>query len=144
MVSSGLLFSERKRVAVAIELVTNPFLIVLDEPTSGLDSRAALHLVKLLRREAQSGKTVLCSVHQPSSELFSQFDRMIFMHEGAPIYSGPVTKLKPYLNRLNVDVPKYVNPADLLTRIVVAPANHAAGLSIEKLVSKCKIDLTKD
>ncbi len=69
--TNGLLFSEKKRVAIAVELITNPFFIVLDEPTSGLDSRAALHLIKLLRREAKAGKTVLCSVHQPSSELFN-------------------------------------------------------------------------
>lgn len=54
---------ERKRVAIGVELITNPSLILLDEPTSGLDSFKAFQIVKLLQRQARKGKTVIATIH---------------------------------------------------------------------------------
>jgi len=61
---------ERKRTAIGVELITDPSLILLDEPTSGLDSFKALQIVKLLKKLADQGKTVISTIHQPSSESF--------------------------------------------------------------------------
>jgi ABC-type multidrug transport system ATPase subunit len=61
---------ERKRTAIGVELITNPSLILLDEPTSGLDSFKAIQIVKLLKKLARNGKTVISTLHQPSSESF--------------------------------------------------------------------------
>jgi len=61
---------ERKRVSIGVEMITNPSLILLDEPTSGLDSFKALEIVKIMQRLAAQGKTVISTIHQPSSEAF--------------------------------------------------------------------------
>ena len=63
----GVSGGERKRVSIAIELLTNPSVLFLDEPTSGLDSTTALQLVHTLRELASGGRTVITSIHQPSS-----------------------------------------------------------------------------
>mmetsp|Transcript_29861 Transcript_29861/g.45617 ORF Transcript_29861/g.45617 Transcript_29861/m.45617 type:complete len:187 (+) Transcript_29861:419-979(+) len=72
---SGLSGGERKRVSIGYDLITQPKVILLDEPTSGLDSDAAFKVLKLLRRQATTtGATVLCSIHQPSSQMAELFD----------------------------------------------------------------------
>lgn len=77
---------ERKRVAIGVELITDPSLLLLDEPTSGLDSFRCLIIVKLLKRLARKGKTVISTIHQPGSEAFSHFDRLILMCDGNIVY----------------------------------------------------------
>lgn len=77
---------ERKRTAIGVELISDPSMVLLDEPTSGLDSFKALQIVKLLERLARSGKTIIATIHQPSSEAFSLFDRLILMADGHIMY----------------------------------------------------------
>ena len=77
---------ERKRTAIGVELITNPSLILLDEPTSGLDSFKALQIVRLLQRLARQGKTIISTIHQPSSGAFALFDRLILMMDGYAVY----------------------------------------------------------
>jgi len=77
---------ERKRVAIGVELITDPSLILLDEPTSGLDSFKALKIVKIMQELARRGKTVISTIHQPSSESFRCFDRLILMADGHIVY----------------------------------------------------------
>jgi ABC-type multidrug transport system ATPase subunit len=67
----GISGGERKRVNIGIELLNNPSVLLLDEPTSGLDSHIALSSMKLLRKFSQEGRTVICSIHQPSSQIFA-------------------------------------------------------------------------
>ena len=78
----GISGGERKRTSIGYELITDPMLLLLDEPTSGLDSTTALRIVKILKKEARSGKTVICTIHQPSMEIFDQFDRLILLQDG--------------------------------------------------------------
>ena len=79
--------SEMKRTAIGVELITDPMLVLLDEPTSGLDSHKALSIVKLLKNLARKrGKTVVSTIHQPSSEAFATFDRLILMCDGYIVY----------------------------------------------------------
>ena len=78
---------ERKRTAIGVELVTDPSLIVLDEPTSGLDSFKALGIVKTLHKLArEKGKTIIATIHQPSSEALEYFDKLIMMAEGHVVF----------------------------------------------------------
>lgn len=77
---------EKKRTAIGVELVTDPSMILLDEPTSGLDSFKALSIVKLLNDLARTGKIVISTIHQPSSEAFALFDRLILMCDGYIVY----------------------------------------------------------
>jgi ABC-type multidrug transport system ATPase subunit len=78
---------ERKRCSIGVELITDPSVILLDEPTSGLDSFKALALIKLLNRLARKeGKTIISTIHQPSSQAFALFDRLILMQDGNIVY----------------------------------------------------------
>lgn len=77
-----------KRLSFAAEVLTNPSLMFCDEPTSGLDSFMALNVVQVLKRLAQSGKTVVCTIHQPSSELYTMFDKLLLMAEGKVAFLG--------------------------------------------------------
>ena len=71
---------ERKRTAIGVELITDPSLIMLDEPTSGLDSFRATSIVLLLKKLArEKGKTIISTIHQPNSDAFQNFDRVIFL-----------------------------------------------------------------
>ena len=78
---------EKKRCAIAAELITDPSLVLLDEPTSGLDSFTAKKLCRTLQRLAHNqGKTMIATIHQPSSEAFFYFDRLILMADGYIVY----------------------------------------------------------
>ena len=78
---------ERKRTAIGVELITDPQMIVLDEPTSGLDSFTAFRICKVLQKLArEQGKTVISTIHQPSSQAFACFDRLIVMADGYIVY----------------------------------------------------------
>jgi ABC-type multidrug transport system ATPase subunit len=78
---------ERKRTAIGVELITEPNVVLLDEPTSGLDSFTAVKICKLLRKLArEQGKTICATIHQPSSQAFAFFDRLILMCDGHIVY----------------------------------------------------------
>lgn len=74
---NGLSIEQRKRVKIAMELVANPSIIFMDEPTSGLDARAAAIVIRTLRNTVDTGRTVICTVHQPSIDIFEAFDEVI-------------------------------------------------------------------
>ena len=109
---------ERKRTAIGVELITNPSLILLDEPTSGLDSFKALQIVKLLRNLARSGKTIISTIHQPSSESFSYFDRLLLMADGHCVYQGSAKESLSYFRQIGFKMPDFCNPADIYMRIL--------------------------
>lgn len=78
---------EKKRVNIGTELLTDPSVLLLDEPTSGLDSTSAVSLLKLLQSFAsENGKTVITTIHQPSSAVFRSFDRLMMLSEGRVVY----------------------------------------------------------
>lgn len=87
----GLNIGQRKRVTIGIELAARPeLLLFLDEPTSGLDSNTAWSICSLLRKLADSGQAILCTIHQPSGVLFEMFDRLLFIQNGPSIYFGDI------------------------------------------------------
>lgn len=86
-------------------MISHPSLLILDEPTSGLDSNKASRVLKVLRRLAQEGRTVILTLHQPSQLLFSQLDRLIVLNKGETIYQGAADGITPYLKKLGVEVP---------------------------------------
>jgi ABC-type multidrug transport system ATPase subunit len=73
---SGLSTEQRKRLTVAVELVANPSIIFMDEPTSGLDARAAAIVMRTVRNTVDTGRTVVCTIHQPSIDIFEAFDEV--------------------------------------------------------------------
>lgn len=88
----GISGGEKKRLSIALEILTKPRLLFLDEPTSGLDSAAAFFVVQILRYIAQDGRTVISSIHQPSSEVFALFDDLVLLSGGQTVYSGQANK----------------------------------------------------
>eukprot|EP01060_Flectonema_neradi_P001180 TRINITY_DN106_c0_g1_i5.p1 TRINITY_DN106_c0_g1~~TRINITY_DN106_c0_g1_i5.p1 ORF type:complete len:645 (+),score=154.17 TRINITY_DN106_c0_g1_i5:54-1937(+) len=110
----GLSGGEKKRTAVAVELISNPSLIFLDEPTSGLDSYSAFELVKILRRLADNGCSIICTIHQPSSEVFEMFSRVILLRKGVLAYDGKVTNLVQHFAEAGHQCKKNYNPADFV------------------------------
>lgn len=73
---------QRKFLSIGVELAAKPVLLFLDEPTSGLGSQSSWAVVSVLRRLVNHGQAILCTVHQPFSTLFEQFDRPLFLTEG--------------------------------------------------------------
>eukprot|EP00299_Pterocystis_sp_00344_P019145 c9525_g1_i2.p1 GENE.c9525_g1_i2~~c9525_g1_i2.p1 ORF type:complete len:598 (+),score=129.97 c9525_g1_i2:51-1844(+) len=114
----GVSGGERKRTSVGVELVTNPSLVFLDEPTSGLDSYSAHQCVDLLRKVGEAGSTVLCSIHQPSSDIFAMFDICILLRAGRIVYQGPVSGVVNHFGAAGFPVPINYNPADHIMDVV--------------------------
>eukprot|EP00005_Dracoamoeba_jomungandri_P002507 CAMPEP_0174254988 /NCGR_PEP_ID=MMETSP0439-20130205/4318_1 /TAXON_ID=0 /ORGANISM="Stereomyxa ramosa, Strain Chinc5" /LENGTH=591 /DNA_ID=CAMNT_0015336919 /DNA_START=239 /DNA_END=2011 /DNA_ORIENTATION=- len=113
----GISGGQRKRVAVGTELITDPSLLFLDEPTSGLDSSTARTLITTLKKLADAGRTIISTIHQPSSDIFRMFDKLIVMTEGHIMYQGTAKDSVPYFSQLNFKCPKFTNPAEFILDI---------------------------
>ena len=108
----GISGGEAKRLAFATEILSKPTLIFCDEPTSGLDTFMARSLVKLLKRYAGVGRTILCTIHQPSSEIFELFDHICIMAEGKCAFIGHSQECLSTFERAGFPCPARYNPSD--------------------------------
>lgn len=93
-------------------MITNPLLLLCDEPTSGLDSFMAASVVSAMKRMTSLGKTVIATIHQPSSEVFAMFDRLLILAEGRVAFLGTVNMAHQFFTRLERPCPKKHNPGD--------------------------------
>lgn len=115
---SGLSVEERKRVTIGVELAAKPeLLLFLDEPTSGLDSQSAFNIVRFLRKLSAAGQAILCTIHQPNSALFENFDRLLLLQKGGEcVYFGDIGKdaqvLISYFRKYGAECPPDANPAE--------------------------------
>ena len=101
-----------KRLSVACGMATNPSFLFLDEPTSGLDTSLAFQVVALLKQLTQLGTTVLCTIHQPSSEIFQMFDNLILLSLGKRVFAGPLAEAKLFFANQGLPCQEDYNPAD--------------------------------
>ena len=108
----GISGGQRKRLSLASEVLTNPSIMFCDEPTSGLDSFMAATVVETLRRLASQGRTVICTIHQPSSHLVEMFDKVLLMAEGRTAFLGQVNTANKFLETCGFPCPSHYNPAD--------------------------------
>ncbi|KAJ5790458.1 uncharacterized protein N7518_007469 [Penicillium psychrosexuale] len=121
---NGLSVEQRKRVTIGVELVSKPsILIFLDEPTSGLDGQSAFNTVRFLRKLADVGQAVLVTIHQPSAQLFAQFDTLLLLARGGKtVYFGDIgenaSSIKRYFGQYGAACPTESNPAEFMIDVV--------------------------
>eukprot|EP00116_Pleurobrachia_bachei_P019309 sb/3479571/ len=108
----GISGGQKKRLSVAVELLMDPPLMFLDEPTSGLDSYMAESMVKLISKLAQAERTILMTIHQPSSEVFALFDRVCLLADGHVAFLGDREAAIEHFDKMGKPCPNRFNPAD--------------------------------
>ncbi|KAG5327518.1 WHITE protein, partial [Pseudoatta argentina] len=114
----GLSGGEMKRLSFASEVLTDPPLMLCDEPTSGLDSFMAHQVVSILKALAARGKTIIVTLHQPSSELFALFDKILLMAEGRVAFMGTAAQACTFFKTLGAACPSNHNPADFFVQVL--------------------------
>uniref|UniRef100_A0A7N1A5T7 ABC transporter domain-containing protein n=1 Tax=Kalanchoe fedtschenkoi TaxID=63787 RepID=A0A7N1A5T7_KALFE len=103
---NGLSTEQRKRLTIVVELVANPSIIFMDEPTSGLDARAAAVVMRTVRNTVDTGRTVVCTIHQPSIDIFEAFDELFLLKRGGEeIYVGPLGRNSCHLIKYFEELP---------------------------------------
>ena len=117
----GISGGERKRLSVGMEMIMNPSIIFLDEPTSGLDTDTAYSLIKNLKDLTSVGRTVVSTIHQPSSDILRLFDDLIILNHGKIVYQGEVNNLVNYFSNIGYKCPEYTNPSDYLFMNILNP-----------------------
>jgi len=124
-----------KRLAFASEVLTNPALLFCDEPTSGLDSVMAASVVEVMRTLASQGRTIVCTIHQPSSQIFHLFDKVLFMAEGRTAYIGDVPGANTFFEKCGFACPTNYNPADHYLQVlaVVPGKEEASHIKLQKV-----------
>lgn len=109
----GVSGGERKRTSIGVELITDPSLIFLDEPTTGLDSFTATSVMETLGDLARKdGRTVISTIHQPNSDIFEMFDRLMLLARGKIIYFNEARLAVDYFASIGFQCPDLSNPAD--------------------------------
>lgn len=119
----GLSGGERKRLAFASESLTDPHLLLCDEPTSGLDSFMAHSVLQVLKGMAMKGKTIILTIHQPSSELYCLFDKVLLMAEGRVAFLGSPYQAAEFFSQLGIPCPPNYNPADFYVQMLAIAPN---------------------
>lgn len=114
----GISGGEKRRVGIALEILMRPRLLFLDEPTSGLDSASAFFVTQTLRGLSRDGRTVIASIHQPSSEVFELFDQLYLLSGGKTVYFGEVSEAYEFFAQAGFPCPALRNPSDHFLRCI--------------------------
>lgn len=159
----GLNVEQRKRLTIGVEIAAKPdLLLFFDEPTSGLDSQTAWSICTLMRKLADHGQAILCTIHQPSAMLMQEFDRLLFLAAGGKtVYFGELgenmsTLIDYFENKGAPKCPKTANPAEWMLEIIgAAPGtrtdvdwpnvwnNSAERTEVRRQLAEMKAELSK-
>ncbi|KAK0597626.1 hypothetical protein LWI29_027037 [Acer saccharum] len=137
---NGLSTEQCKRLTIAVELVANPSIIFMDEPTSGLDARAAAIVMRTVRNTVDTGRTVVCTIHQPSIDIFEAFDELMLLKRGGQeIYVGPLGRRSSHVikyfettkgvNKINDGY----NPATWMLEVTTVAQELALGVDFAEI-----------
>ncbi|RHN48292.1 putative iron-chelate-transporting ATPase [Medicago truncatula] len=143
---SSLSTEQRKRLTIAVELVANPSIIFMDEPTSGLDARAAAIVMRTVRNTVDTGRTVVCTIHQPSIDIFESFDELFLLKQGGQeIYVGPLghnsSNLISYFEGIKgVSKIKYgYNPATWMLEVTTSSKERELGIDFAEVYKNSEL-----
>ncbi|KAF6166044.1 hypothetical protein GIB67_012941 [Kingdonia uniflora] len=143
---NGLSTEQRKRLTIAVELVANPSIIFMDEPTSGLDARAAAIVMRTVRNTVDTGRTVVCTIHQPSIDIFEAFDELLLMKRGGQVtYMGPLGrdshKLVEYFQTIPgvTKIKDGYNPATWMLEVSAASVEAQLDIDFAELYSNSSL-----
>ncbi|KAL0460945.1 UNVERIFIED_CONTAM: ABC transporter G family member 15 [Sesamum latifolium] len=114
----GISGGEKKRLSIALEILVRPRILFLDEPTTGLDSAASFFVIQAIKNLARDGRTVISSIHQPSSEVFALFDDLFLLSGGETIFSGEAKMATKFFAEAGFPCPSRRNPSDHFLRCI--------------------------
>ncbi|KAL9088484.1 MAG: hypothetical protein Q9165_006208 [Trypethelium subeluteriae] len=118
-IRKGISGGQKRRVSVASQLITAPRILFLDEPTSGLDSAASYEVVSFIKSLAtKHNLLVIASIHQPSTQTFRLFDKLLLLSQGLTVYNGLVSDTHDYFKSIRMEIPLYMNPAEFMIELV--------------------------
>ncbi|WVZ64278.1 hypothetical protein U9M48_013825 [Paspalum notatum var. saurae] len=143
---NGLSTEQRKRLTIAVELVANPSIIFMDEPTSGLDAQAAAIVMRTVRNTVDTGRTVVCTIHQPSIDIFEAFDELFLMKRGGEeIYAGPLghnsSELIKYFEGIQdvSNIKHGYNPATWILEVTTVSQEEMLGVNFSDIYKKSEL-----
>ncbi|KAH8904633.1 pleiotropic drug resistance protein [Coniochaeta sp. PMI_546] len=115
----GISGGEKRRVTIAVQILTDPRVLLLDEPTSGLDAFTASSIMEVLQGLANEGRTLILTIHQARSDVFKHFGNVLLLARGgSPTYAGPAKDMLGYFERHGFECPRHTNPADFALDLI--------------------------
>ncbi|KAJ5434524.1 ABC-2 type transporter [Penicillium cf. griseofulvum] len=122
----GISGGEKRRVTIAIQILTDPKVLLLDEPTSGLDAFTAMSIIELLHSLAAEGRTLILTLHQSRSDLFTHFSQVLLLARGGyPVYAGPGPQMLGHFAKQGHECPRTTNPADFVLDLITVDLQQA-------------------
>lgn len=132
----GISGGEKRRVTIAVQILTEPRILLLDEPLSGLDAFTALSIMDVLRGLANEGRTLVVTIHQPRSDLFAHFGNILLLARGGhPVYAGPAKDMLPHFAAQGHHCSKATNPADFALDLITVDLQHES----REVASRAKV-----
>ncbi|KAL8917068.1 MAG: hypothetical protein Q9208_008184 [Pyrenodesmia sp. 3 TL-2023] len=123
----GISGGEKRRVTIAIQILTDPRILLLDEPTSGLDAFTASSIMTVLKGLAEEGRTLILTIHQARSDLFTHFGNILLLARGgSPVFAGKGSSMLPHFASLGFYCPTATNPADFALDLITVNLQHAS------------------
>ncbi|ATY65700.1 ABC efflux transporter [Cordyceps militaris] len=143
----GISGGEKRRASIAVQVLTDPRVLLLDEPTSGLDAFTASSIMEVLHGLANEGRTLILTIHQARSDLFKHFGNVLLLSRGGhPVYAGAGRDMLGYFGRHGYDCPRNTNPADFALDMITVDLQKEdveaeSRVRVKKLIERWAVHL---